>query len=146
MEKQKEGRALTMLLIGIICIAFCGCSHYKYKVKGKFQIQGRTSSPGSVALALAQAEAIRAEAQVTRRCAKNPEKCYGGYGAGGYLDTPNGYTMAGINSGRSASQSQELQALKGRVNAMDRAQNTFLRRLKSLRKQKKSKRRKRNRR
>lgn len=112
-------RFLSVLLTILICSA---CSHYGYQVGKKFRIEGRTNSPETVSLALAEAEAIRAEAQYTRSCAKNPERCYGGFGYGfGYLDMPEGYTLAGLQAVQSQTQSLRTKTKK-RVNleAMDK--------------------------
>ncbi|MBU4421772.1 hypothetical protein KKB41_02305 [Patescibacteria group bacterium] len=94
------------LFLGIILL-FVGCSHYQYRTTGtqKFRIEGRTSSPESVAIALAEAEGIRADATATRICAQNPQKCQAmalartvGFYGNGFLDTPYGYTWAGIQA------------------------------------------------
>jgi len=95
------------LLLGVLLL-FAGCSHYQVRSAG-FRAEGRTSRPGEVAMSLAVAEDIRAEAQVKSVCASNPAKCramelqtYGAYGmyGPGYLDTPEGYTWAGIQGVR----------------------------------------------
>jgi len=99
------------LLFGTMLL-FVGCSHYQVRSAG-FQAEGRTSRPGEVAVSLAVAEDIRAEARIKNVCASNPEKCramelqtYGAYGmyGPGYMDTPEGYTWAGIQAVRGMSQ------------------------------------------
>ena len=92
------------LLLGVMLL-FIGCSHYQVRSAG-FQAEGRTGVPGDIAVKFAVAEDIRAEAQMKNVCAANPAQCramelsvYGNYGNGpGYLDTPEGYTWAGIQA------------------------------------------------
>lgn len=101
----------AMLAFSMMCLLFAsGCSWYKYQTpKGKngrkFMSAGLTANPGNVAVAMADAEVIRADAEAVRRCARNPKTCQAmalartaGYYGGNVLDTPYGYTWAGVQA------------------------------------------------
>ncbi|PIR67135.1 MAG: hypothetical protein COU51_00025 [Parcubacteria group bacterium CG10_big_fil_rev_8_21_14_0_10_36_14] len=136
------------LFLGIV-VLFVGCSHYQYQTTGtqKFRIEGRTASPESVAIALAEAEGIRADATATRICAQNPQKCQAmvlartaSYYGNGFLDTPYGYTWAGIQAVQNAGRQENVgkdektpgKEIEERMKALEKQSNKSQLRMKEL--------------
>jgi hypothetical protein len=85
-----------------IMVLFVGCARLQYQdPAGNVRISGFTTTPEMAMVMSAEAEAVRAQAYATRKCSDDPRNCgavNGGWGMG-VMDTPAGYTWAGINAG-----------------------------------------------
>ncbi len=117
-------------------MTFAACARFQYETSAKHWIQGTTTSPETVMMA-------EAEAYAMRKCADNPENCRavelsqtGPWGAG-MMDTPAGYTWAGIRAAGVNKQTnapdvrKDLARIEKKVDAMDKGQDAFFRILKN---------------
>lgn len=138
-------RLLPILLIATLlpaggCYPAYNTATFAYKAKG-LKVKGDTTSPVSVTLATANAEAIRADAYAVRKCSDDPSKCravalsrdswFGGGWGNSWLDTPAGYTWAGIQAvggasgGNQLKMKRKIEETEVRVKALVSSQENF---------------------
>lgn len=90
------------LVLLVTMMMFTACARLQFQdPAGNVKISGLTASPEMAMVMSAEAEAIRAQAYATRKCADEPAGCYYGWGYGN-MDTPAGYTWAGIRAAGAA--------------------------------------------
>jgi hypothetical protein len=131
----------TMMLFG-------ACARLQYwDPAGNVRVRGFTLNPEAAMVASGETEMIRSQAYAMRKCAEEPDKCRAAelsqmsrWGFGG-MDTPAGYTWAGIQAaggGSSASAGgdirKEISDIKKTVSAIDKGQDAFFQALKNRKK------------
>lgn len=115
-------------LVGCLAIVTmsAGCAGFHYQTSDKNWIEGVTASPETVMVADAEAHAIR-------RCTEDQRHCgalWGAWGAGS-MDTPAGYTWAGIRAtGGNGPENggdvrRDITDIKKSVRAISKWQDTF---------------------
>ncbi len=120
---------------------FVGCARLQYQdPAGNVRISGYTTTPEAAVMASAEAEAVRVQAYATRMCSEDSKHCgavWGPWGAG-LMDTPAGYTWAGVQAAGATSVPAEnsdirkdVADIKRRLNAVDKGQDAFFQTLKN---------------
>lgn len=82
----------------VTMLTFAACARLQYQdPSGNVRVSGYTTTPETAMFVSAEAEAVRAQAYATRKCSDDPRHC-GAVGGAYGMDTPAGYTWAGINA------------------------------------------------
>lgn len=122
-------------------LAFTACARLQYQdPAGNVKIRGFTLNPEAAMVMSAEAETIRAQAYAVRSCSEDPKHCgavWGPWGAGaGMMDTPAGYTWAGIQAGGATNQAsgdirKDIADIKKGVNVVKSGQKALFQTLRN---------------